>query len=143
SDGTIWAISNEYGDLPEVPKRSGGALRAPAGPAQASTHPKPGKGQLWRFDPRGRAEKMMAHSEFHYMSLALDAAGKAYVGTGAEGRVYTVDDAHAVTLVADTDERQVGAIGAGKTRFVVGSDPAALHRVLGTGGPDAVWTSKT
>ena len=57
--------------------------------------------------------------------------------------VYTVDDAHTVSLVGDTDERQVGAIGvAGKTRFAVGSDPAVFHRVLSVGGPDAVWTSK-
>ena len=53
----------------------------------------------------------MKHDDTHYMSLALDDAGTPYVGTGAEGRVYTVDDAHVVTLVADTDERQVGAIG--------------------------------
>jgi hypothetical protein len=57
--------------------------------------------------------------------------------------VYTVDDAHTVSLVGDTDERQVGAIGvAGKTRFAVGSDPAVFHRVLSIGGADAVWTSK-
>jgi hypothetical protein len=65
------------------------------------------------------------------------------VGTGAEGRVYTVDDAHVVSLVADTDERQVGALAVrGGARFAVGSDPAVLHRVLSVGGPDAVWTSK-
>ena len=77
----------------------------------------------------------MHHDEFHYVSLALDERGAPYVGTGAEGRVYTVDDAHTVSLVADTDERQIGAIGvAGKTRFVVGSDPAVFHRVLSIGG---------
>jgi hypothetical protein len=54
-----------------------------------------------------------------------------------------VDDAHTVSLAADTDERQVGAMGlAGRTRFVVGSDPATFHRILSVGGPDAVWTSK-
>ncbi|HEY1959462.1 MAG TPA: hypothetical protein VGH28_27815 [Polyangiaceae bacterium] len=142
SDGSIWAISNEYTDPPDIPKRAAGALRSPAGPAQPGTHTKPGKGQLWRFDPRGRPEKMMAHSEFHYMSLALDAAGKPYVGTGAEGRVYTVDDAHAVTLVADTDERQVTALSLDKNPFIVSSDGAVFHRILGRGGADALWTSK-
>lgn len=141
-DGTVWAISNEYSEPPEVPRRTGAGLRGPAGPAQTSTRPKPGKGQLWRFDPQGRPEKMMGHSEFHYMSLALDDAGKPYVGTGAEGRVYTVDDAHAVTLVADTDERQVTALSLGKNPFIVSSDGAAFHRILGRGGADAIWTSK-
>jgi hypothetical protein len=45
--------------------------------------------------------------------------------------------------VADTDSRQIGAVHvSGKVRFVVGSDPAAFHRVLSVGGPDSVWTSK-
>lgn len=151
-DGTIWAIANEYGDPPDVPRRSATALRSPAGPATITPRPKPGKGQLWRFDPQGRPEKMMAHSEFHYMSLALDDAGTPYVGTGSEGRVYTVDDAHAVTLVADTDERQVTAISVaglprnathpGPSAFIASSDNATFHRILGKGGADAVWTSK-
>src|SRR5262249_50169939 len=66
-----------------------------------------------------------------------------YVGTGAEGRVYTVDDAHAVTMLADTDERQVGALFVrGGKGFIATSDPPVFHRILGRGGPDAVWTSK-
>jgi len=77
------------------------------------------------------------------VSLALDEGGAPYVGTGAEGRVYTVNDAHTVTLVADTDERQVGALAvSGQRAFVATSDPAVFHRVVARGGPDAVWTSK-
>lgn len=85
----------------------------------------------------------MRHEDFHYVSLTVDERGVPYVGTGAEGRVYTVDDAHRVSLVGDTDERQVGAVVvAGKSRWLVGSDPVVVHRVLSVGGPDAVWTSK-
>jgi len=152
-NGAIWVIANSYSEPPAIPRRSSSSLRAAAGPADESKRPKPGKGQLWRFDPQGRPEKMMSHSDFHYMALALDDAGHAYVGTGAEGRVYTVDDAHAVTLVADTDERQVTALSlAGLTKnpahpgpgaFIASSDGAVLHRILGRGGADAVWTSKT
>jgi hypothetical protein len=143
SRGVIWAISNEYGEPPEPPKRSAAAGHVPPGPAQGA-RPKPGKGSLHRFDAQGRAERMMKHDDTHYMSLALDETGKVYVGTGVEGRVYTVDDAHVVTLLADTDERQVGAIqiAAGKG-FIATSDPPVVHRVLGRGGADAVWTSKT
>ena len=85
----------------------------------------------------------MHHDDFHYLSLALDDRGTPFVGTGAEGRIYSVDDAHVVSLVADTDERQVGAIVAtGKMHFAVGSDPAVFHRVLSVGGPGSSWTSK-
>lgn len=138
----VWAISNEYGEPPEPPKRTAAATRAPAGPS-AAPKGKPGKGQLHRFDAQGRMERMMKHDDTHYMTLALDDKGAPYVGTGAGGRVYTVDDAHAVTIVADSDERQVGALHvSGGKGFIVTSDPPVLHRILGRGGPDAVWTSK-
>ncbi|HEY1693193.1 MAG TPA: hypothetical protein VGG39_13590 [Polyangiaceae bacterium] len=144
----VWAIANEGATSSTTESTSSSSShhttggRTPPGPAAASTT-KPGKGSLWRFDALGRPERLMHHDDFHYLSLALDDAGAPFVGTGAEGRVYTVNDAHEVSLVADTDERQVGAIvAAGRTRLVVGSDPAALHRVLAVGGPDSVWTSK-
>ncbi|WP_394823359.1 hypothetical protein [Pendulispora albinea] len=140
--GTLYAIANDYGEPPEPPKRSPAGARSPAGPTSAKPV-RPGKGALWRFDATGRPEKMMAHTEFHYMSLATDAEGRPYVGTGAEGRVYTVDDAHTVTLVADTDDRQIGALAFGKsTTYLAGSDPATVHRVVAQGGSEAVWTSK-
>ncbi len=140
--GSVFAIVNDYGELPEVPKRSATTGRVPAGPSSAA-RPKPGKGALYRFDAAGRPEKMMHHDEFHYVALAVDEAGKPYVGTGAEGRVYSVDDGHVVTLVADTDERQVGSIGFGRGGpFLASSDPPTFHRVVAQGGADAVWTSK-
>jgi hypothetical protein len=142
----VWAVANETAagsaESTESSSSHKSSPRAPAGPV-AVTRTKPGKGSLWRFDSQGRPEKVMHHDDFHYLSLALDDAGTPYVGTGAEGRVYTVDDAHQVSLVADTDERQIGAlVMGGKGRYVVGSDPAVAHRVLTVGGPDSVWTSK-
>jgi hypothetical protein len=144
---TVWAIVDEAGpgapaEATETPARRNTGGRTQPGPA-VTPRGKPGKGSLWRFDAEGHPERLMHHDEFHYSSLALDAHGVPYVGTGAEGRVYTVDDAHVVSLVLDGDERQIGALGvSGRTRFAVGSDPAVFHRVLSVGGPDAVWTSK-
>ncbi|HZU85454.1 MAG TPA: hypothetical protein VE987_21130 [Polyangiaceae bacterium] len=142
---TLWAIVNEAatggGESEQTPPRRSGGGRTPPGPTSAPRS-KPGKGSLWRFDAQDRPERLMHHDDTHYLSLALGDGGVPFVGTGAEGRVYTVDDAHVVSLVADTDERQVTAIGSGRARFVVGSDPAVYHRVLSVGGPDAVWTSK-
>jgi hypothetical protein len=148
-NGVLYAIANdepsgapsETSETASSRHNTGG--RSPPGPT-AAPRSKPGKGSLWRFDAQGHPERMMHHDDFHYVSLAVDERGTPFVGTGAEGRVYTVDDAHTVSLVADSDERQIGAIGvAGRTRFVVGSDPAVFHRILSIGGPDAVWTSKT
>jgi hypothetical protein len=144
---SLFVLDNEYTEPPEAMKRTSMASHVPAGPTSAA-RPKPGKGALYRFDLQDRPEKLMHHDEFHYLSLAVDDGGTPYVGTGVEGRVYAVDDGHVVTLVADTDERQVGALlltGGGKTPvsgFVASSDPGVLHRILGRGGPDSVWTSK-
>jgi hypothetical protein len=145
--GVLYAIANEGGSGTEntesTSSRRGGGGRNPPGPV-SPPRPRAGKGSLWRFDAQGRPERLMHHDEFHYMSLAVSPDGAPFVGTGAEGRVYTVDDAHVVSLIADTDERQVTAIGvAGQQRWLVGSDPATFHRVLGLGGPQATWTSKT
>lgn len=142
-DGSVFAIANEYGEAPEPPRRSPiSAGRQPPGPG-SSSRPKPGKGVLYKFDSAGRPEKLMAHTEFHYSALALDERGAPHVGTGAEGRVYTVDEAHAISLEVDTDERQVNAVSLQNGRgFVATSDPPVLHRVTGQGGGEAVWTSK-
>jgi hypothetical protein len=147
-DHTVWAIANEGSSSSTTEttesssshRNTGG--RNPPGPS-AAPKSKAGKGSLWRFDAQSRPERVMHHDDFHYLSLALDDRGAPYVGTGAEGRVYTVDEAHRVALVADTDERQIGALlVSGKVRFLLGSDPSAFHRVLAVGGQDTVWTSK-
>src|ERR1700678_1895440 len=138
--GVVYAIANEEASssTPEATESSARHTtngRSAPGPISAP-RTKPGKGTLWRFDAQGRPERMMHHDDFHYMSLALDDQGIPYVGTGAEGRVYTVDDAHTVSLVADTDERQINAlVVAGRTRVLVGSDPAVVHPILSVGGP--------
>jgi uncharacterized repeat protein (TIGR03803 family) len=146
-DRVVWAIANEGAGGSSESTESSSSRRAlggrsAPGPSSAG-RTKPGKGSLWRFDAQGRPERVMHHDEFHYVSLALDDRGAPFVGTGAEGRVYTVDEAHRVSLVADTDERQIGALHvSGKVHYALGSDPAAFHRVLSVGGPDSVWTSK-
>jgi hypothetical protein len=146
-NGVLYAIANDEPSSPGESQEAAAARhtsggRTPSGPVSAPRS-KPGKGSLWRFDAHGRPERMMHHDEFHYLSLAVDGQGKPYVGTGAEGRVYTVDETHAVALVADTTERQIAAVNvAGRAPFIVGSDPAVFHRALAIGGPESVWTSK-
>jgi hypothetical protein len=137
-NGSMFVIANKMGEQLAPPKRNKGAA------APTPTKPsKPGKGSLFRFGKDGIAEELLSDNETHFVSLSVDEAGAPYVGTGAEGRVYTVDDAHTTSLVADTDERQIGAlVVAGKRRFVATTDPVVFHEIKGTGGGDAVWTSK-
>ncbi len=140
--GAVYAVANKYADgggLPQ-PRASGDLESKPSTPKPARA----GKGELWRFSPGGVAEAMIKDNETHFVALVLDAEGTPFVGTGAEGRVYSVDDNHVKRLVVDTDERQVGALMVdGKARFVAGSDPVVFHEIKGSGGAEAVWTSKT
>jgi hypothetical protein len=139
--GDVFAVSNEYSDLPEIPKRTAPGQTA-AAPVSAA-RPKPGKGTLTRLFADGRTEKLLHRDDTHFVSLAVGDDGRPYVGTGVEGRIYSVDEDHTSALVADADERQVGAIvfAKGKRLFAT-SDPPALHEIRGTGGADSVWTSK-
>ncbi|MBP9113638.1 MAG: hypothetical protein KBF88_12575 [Polyangiaceae bacterium] len=139
ADKSVYAIANEYGEQPEATKRISG--RAPAGPA-ATPRAKPGKGVLYKFLPDGKPEKMMNHGDTHYLALALGPDKRAYVGTGVEGRVYAVDDLHTVSLVADTDERQLSTLGfAGNEAWMTTSDPLTFQRTV-PGASEAMWTSK-
>jgi hypothetical protein len=142
--GEVFAIANEIKAGSQAPTRAGrgesGA--APAAPISGAPHTK-GKGTLYKFSADGTPDQLLDDSDEHYTSLTLADDGRPYVGTGVEGRVYTVDTQHNSALVADVDERQVSALVlSGKEQLVVASDPAVVHPVKGVGGPDSVWTSK-
>jgi hypothetical protein len=138
-DGAVFAIANKYAEAFQPPKKNKDGPPTP----QPTKALKPGKGELVRFGKDGVAEQLSSHDDTHLVSLAIGDDGLPYVGTGAEGRVYAVDDNHVERLVADTDERQIGALSmAGKRRFIASSDPVVFHEVQGIGGADAIWTSK-
>lgn len=141
--GDVYAIANEIKPVSQLPQRQAkSADSQPAAPITTST-PVKGKGTLYHFSADGKPDQLLDDSEEHFTSLTIGEDGRPYVGTGVEGRVYSVDKNHNSVLVADVDERQVTALVlSGATRLVAGSDPAVLHTVTGIGGPDAVWTSK-
>jgi hypothetical protein len=139
--GEVYAIANDITSGSTIPATKSSAGAAAAGPVRAPSRTK-GKGTLYRFSADGTPEQLLDLKDEHFVSLALGDDGKPYVGTGVEGRVYTVDDNHASVLVADTQERQVSVLVLKGPRYLGSSDPAVLHPVRGEGGPDAVWTSK-
>src|SRR5262249_21418909 len=127
--GAVYAVANEIKTGSYTPTRRGGAATASptAKPPKTS-----GKGTLYRFDAQGRPEHLSDDKDDSFTSLALGEDGRPYVGTGAEGRVYTVDENRNEVLVADAEERQIGSLLLrGKQRFIAASDPAVLHAVRG------------
>jgi hypothetical protein len=140
--GEVFAIANEIKSGNTPPSRGNKSDGTPAQPNNAAPKTK-GKGTLYKFSTDGTPDQLLDDSDEHYTSLALSDDGRPYVGTGVEGRVYTVDASHNSALVADVDERQVSVLVlSGKDQLVIASDPAVAHPVKGVGGADAVWTSK-
>lgn len=141
--GAAYVVCNEFGETGgDAPRRNPNAAVGQGSPT-SNPRSKAGKGSLFRVEADGRTERLFGLTDTHFTSLALDDEGRPFVGTGVEGRVFTVDDNHTVTLMADTDERQIGALVlTGKTKFVASSDPAVFHPIEGLGGADATWTSK-
>jgi hypothetical protein len=138
--GAIYAIANKYrGGLKGMASR-----QRPGRPARpVRSMPRNGRGELRRIASNGRSEALLKDSTSHFVSLAVDDNGLAYVGTGSGGKVHTIDDNMVRTMLADTDSRQIGALAVrGKTKFIVGSDPAVYHSIDGEGGSGALWTSK-
>lgn len=141
-NGDVYAIANELKGVQIPSRQPRGSDTSPAGPVSSPSKTK-GKGTLYRFTPDGRPDRLLDNDEEHFTALALGDDGQAYVGTGVEGRVYTIDAARHSALVADVDERQIGALVLkGAQKYVIGSDPAVIHPVRGVGGPDAIWTSR-
>lgn len=132
--GEVYAVANQI--------KAGTAIPSPKSKSKSRSKTS-GKGVLFRFQTDGTPEQLLASETEHYTSLTIGVDGRPYVGTGVEGRIYTVDESHNEILVADTDERQIGTLVLDADhQFVGASDPAVVHPVRGVGGPDAVWTSK-
>lgn len=136
--GELWVAANALSEPSAPMRRNKTSPSAPTAP-----RPRPGKGTLYRIVKDANPEKMLYESEGHFISLAIGDDGLPYVGTTGEGRIHSVDDNLVSRIVVDADEKQIASIVmAGKKKYFVAGDPVVLHEIKGSGGADAVWTSK-
>lgn len=137
-DGGVFFLVNELKGGPRSDNMSKTDAKTPSKSSAQS-----GSGSVYRVDSNGRIEKLFSESSDHFISLSVDAQGRPIVGTGAEGKVYRIEENHESALIGDVEERQVSAVlGAQKGGWVVASDPVAVHPVTGVGGQNSVWTSE-
>jgi hypothetical protein len=142
-DGTVYATANKYGGSFSLPSKPSSGDKSAVPPPSPSRPSKAGEGVLYRFRAGSSPELLIEDKKMHFQTLAIGDDGQPYVGTGAEGRVYTVNDDHNERLVADVESRQIGGlVVAGAKRYLVGSDPAVFHEIKGEGGTESIWTSK-
>jgi hypothetical protein len=121
---------------------------APSGsPASAGSLPRPGqrkaKGALVRIGRDGRMEQVFAIGDGYLTTVAFDDEGRAFVGTGTEGRVYRVDPDRTAALAIDLPERQVLALlRTGKTFLVGTGDVGGVYRVAPVAAQQATYLSR-
>jgi len=138
--GDIYAIANDI-------KTTGAATSARTGTSEGVTIPSSsklkGRGILLRIAKNGVPEVLLEDDSEHFTSLGLDKDGQPNVGTGVEGRLYTVNAQRQSVLVADLEARQITALAlTGAAPALLSSDPAAVHAIEGRGGKQSIWTSK-
>jgi len=156
--GSLYAAVNDF-------ERSGGgtavstpgAAAAPRGtkittassgsPASAGALPRPGqrkaKAALYRIDPDGRMEQMFAIPDGYFTTLAFDEGGRAYVGTGSEGRVWRVSPDRTASLAIDVPERQALTLLRAGNGFLVGTgDVGGVYRAAPATPRQATYLSR-
>jgi outer membrane protein assembly factor BamB len=155
--GALYVAVNDF-------ERSGGggvmtpgAAAAPRGtkitiassgsPSSAGSLPRPGqrkaKAALYRIDPDGRMEQMFSIPDGYFTSLAFDESGRAYVGTGSEGRVWRVAADRTAALAIDVPERQALALLHAGNGFLVGTgDVGGIYRAAPAAPRQATYLSR-
>jgi hypothetical protein len=150
--GVIVAASNFFPKTPQSKPSTPGSSGDQNSP-QAST-PTPsltppgdraqvGKGQLYRVEKDGRAEKLFTSDSGPLTSVERGDDDAIYVGTGKEGHIHRVLSDHTHALWVDVDERQVLATSVrGKKPVFVTGDGAAIYEIESGPAQRALWTSK-
>ena len=122
--------------------------RPPSGsPSSAGSLPRPGqrkaKAALYRIDADGRMEQMFSIADGYFTTLAFDADGRAYVGTGSEGRVYRVAPDRTAALAIDVPERQaLTLLPAGKGFLIGTGDVGGIYRAEPAAAKQASYLSR-
>jgi outer membrane protein assembly factor BamB len=150
-NGAVIATSNFFPksstSKPSTPATSGDQnspqSSTPVPNPTPSDRPQPGKGQLYKVERDGRAEKLFTSEAGHLTSVEWADDGAIYVGTGKEGHIHRILADRTHSLWVDVDERQVLATSLlGKRPTFVTGDGAAIYELDTAPAREARWTSK-
>jgi sugar lactone lactonase YvrE len=150
---TLYAAVNDFERaapaIPGPPAARGTKITvAPSGsPSSAGALPRPGqrkaKAALYRLDPDGRTEQIFSIGDGYFTALAFDDDGRAYVGTGSEGRVWRIAPDRTAALAIDVPERQALALVRTGKGFLVGTgDVGGVYRAEPAAAKQASYLSR-
>jgi len=100
------------------------------------------KSALYRLDANGASDVMWDSREITAFAVALDANGRALVGTGQKGRIFSVTAGRKPTLLVQSPEAQTSRFiqAAGKL-YATSSNLGKLFRVDGETSASGTYTS--
>jgi hypothetical protein len=141
--GDIYAIANDIKSTASLSSTRTGTSDGSSNSSSSTPSKVKGRGLLLRIARNGVPEVLLDDDSEHFTSLIIGKDGQPYVGTGVEGRVYTVNGQRQSVLMADVEARQITAQTLnGALPALLSSDPAGVHVIEGQGGRQSIWTSK-
>ncbi len=122
-------ISDEGGvtiTISDVQLLDGGAPSSSSTPSSGGT----AKSVLYKLDANGASDVLWDSKEAAAFAVTLDANGRALVGTGQKGRIYSIAPGQKPTLLAQSSEAQTSRfIRAGNQLYVASSNLGKLFKV--------------
>lgn len=100
------------------------------------------KSALYRLDANGAADTIWDSKEATAFAVALDANGRAMIGTGQKGRIYAVADGQKPTLVTQSSEAQTSRfVKASNQTYVAASNLGKLFKLNNETAASGTYTS--
>ncbi len=100
------------------------------------------KSALYRLDANGASDTLWDSKEAAAFAIALEADGRAVIGTGQKGRIYSVAAGQKPTLLAQSTEAQTSRfVRAGGQLFAASSNLGKLFKVSNETAASGTYTS--
>jgi len=152
----LYVAVNDFEKVPAAPPVPGPAaakgtkivLGSGGGPpASAGSLPRPGarksKSAVYRIEPDGHIEQVMALADGYLTSLAEADDGAVYAAAGTQGHVFRVSQARTSSLVIDLPERQALTLLPTPGGILVGTgDVGGVYRATPAAGSGGRYLSK-
>jgi len=123
-------VKEGEGGTPLSTDKKSGSKKSKVAPNELRPGAKRGKGALFRIDPDGRTDELLALPKGYFTDLEIDGRGMLWAGDGTEGKVYLVRSDRTVLTAFDLRERQVLALSVERDPQIIATgDAGAIYRV--------------
>ncbi|MFN0112899.1 MAG: hypothetical protein ACKVZH_28905 [Blastocatellia bacterium] len=114
----------------------------PSSGTSSSSNSGPAKSVLYRLDANGAADTVWDSKDATAFAVALDANGRALIGTGQKGRIFSVASGQKASLLAQSTEAQTSRfVRAGNQTYVAASNLGKLFKLGAETAATGTYTS--